>query len=179
MDLAAVAEGNLDAVADTLIDDRRDADAAGFGERLKARRYIDPVAINIVAFEDHVAEIDADAEDDRRAGRGPTLARASRLDRKRAFDRIDDTGELDQRAVADQLEDPPVMGGDRRVEQGLAMALEGKQRAGFVRRHHPRIADDIRGKDRREPPVGTRFSHGRTSTACRLNAPAAVRVQHI
>ena len=45
---------------------------------------------------------------------------------------------------------PPVMLGDRRVDQFGAQRLQPRQRAFFVRAHQPRIARDIGGEDRGE-----------------------------
>ena len=61
-DVAAVLEPNLDPIADALIDDRGDADAARLGQRLEPRGDVDAIAVNIVAFNDDIAEIDADPE---------------------------------------------------------------------------------------------------------------------
>ena len=44
------------------MDAPRDADPAGLGGRLDARGDVDAVAEQIPALDDHVAEIDADAE---------------------------------------------------------------------------------------------------------------------
>ena len=102
-DLAAVAEGDVDAVADALVDDRGDADAARLGQRLQARGDVDAVAVDVVAVDDDVAEVDADPQRD--AGRRSAASRLDgALDGERALDRVDDAAELDQRAVADQLD---------------------------------------------------------------------------
>ncbi len=61
-DVAAVLETNVDPIANTLVDDRRDADPTGLGERLQARRDIDTIAVDIVAFNDDIAEVDAYSE---------------------------------------------------------------------------------------------------------------------
>src|SRR5258708_25592299 len=52
-----------------------DADAAGRGEALEARRDVDAVAVDIVWRHDHVAEIDADAKLDAAVLRQLGLAR--------------------------------------------------------------------------------------------------------
>jgi hypothetical protein len=48
-------------VANLVAHHPRDADAAGFGQRLKSRGDVDPVTVDVVAIDDHVAEIDPDA----------------------------------------------------------------------------------------------------------------------
>ena len=72
---------------------------------------------------------------------------------------LDDAGKLDQRAVADQLDDTAVVLGDRRIEQRQAMLLQRGQRAGLVAPHHTRIADHVGRKDGGKPPVGASLWH--------------------
>ena len=67
------------------------------------------------------------------------------------------------RAVADQLDDAAVMGGDRRIENSLPVLLEGRERALLVDPHQPRIADHVGREDRRELTVDAFFGHGRQS----------------
>ena len=45
----------------------RNADAAGFGDALQSRGDVDAVAENVVALDQYIAEIDADAIEDARA----------------------------------------------------------------------------------------------------------------
>ncbi len=42
----------------------RDTDAAGVGELLKSRCHIDTLAVTVVAFDDHFAKVDTDANVD-------------------------------------------------------------------------------------------------------------------
>ena len=63
--LAHVLEGEVEFVAHLVANGLRDADAAGLGEPFQAGRDVHPVAVDIVAVDDDVAEIDADAELDR------------------------------------------------------------------------------------------------------------------
>ena len=65
-----------------------------------------------------------------------------------ASQRVDDTGELDQEAVAGGLDEAPVMFGDARVDDLPPQCPQGRQRALFVDADQPRIADDIGGEDR-------------------------------
>src|SRR5947209_15846520 len=43
-------------------DDAADIDAARFGKRFEPGRDVDAVAIDVVAVDDHIADVDADAE---------------------------------------------------------------------------------------------------------------------
>src|SRR5262249_24829157 len=61
--LANIPEDNvLKSAADLIAYGARDTDTARFGERFEARRHVDTVAKNIVFLNDHVAQIDTDAE---------------------------------------------------------------------------------------------------------------------
>ena len=154
--LAAVLERGVDAAADALVDDRGDADPTGLGDTFKARRDVDAVAVDVVAVDDDVAEVDADPKDDALAVR-PRFRLDGALDGERASDGVDHAGKLHQRAVADELHDPAVVLGDGGSEQRLAMALEGGERPRLVGAHHARIAHYVRGEDCCQPSVGPLF----------------------
>src|SRR3954447_9519002 len=62
--LAQIFETIGRAVADMFEDGSGNTDAARLGERFQARRYVHPVAQDVVTFDDHVAEIDAHSEAD-------------------------------------------------------------------------------------------------------------------
>jgi hypothetical protein len=163
-DFAGILKAHIDPVADAFVDDGGDANSAGLGQRLETGRDIDAVAVNIVALDDHVAEIDADAQNDLRLAQGFVGQKAIRpLHGQRAMDGVDDAAELHDRAVADQLDDPPIMGGDRRIEDGLAVLLQRRQRALLVDPHKARIADHVGCEDRRELTVDAFFGHSRQS----------------
>ena len=65
-DVAAILETNVDPIADAFVDDRGDADSAGLGKRLQSRRNVDAIAIDVVVFNNDIAEIDADSDHDGR-----------------------------------------------------------------------------------------------------------------
>ena len=69
------------------------------------------------------------------------------LDLDRAFHRIDDAGEFDQHAVAHKLDNTPVVLGDLRVDQLLAMRLLARNRALLVGFHEARVAYYVGGED--------------------------------
>jgi hypothetical protein len=60
--LAHVFEREMEPIADLITDDPADADPAGLGERLQPRRHVHPVAENVVLLNDHVAEVNPEAE---------------------------------------------------------------------------------------------------------------------
>ncbi len=75
------------------------------------------------------------------------------LDRDRACHRVDDAGELDQGAVAHELDDAAPVLGDERLDQLLAVGLEARERALLVALHQPAVADHVRRQDGGEPPL--------------------------
>ena len=75
---------------------------------LHPRGDVDAVAENIVALDDDVADIDADAEFDAVGLRRPSAcARAAASGSDRAGHRVHGAGEFDEHAVAHDLDDPP------------------------------------------------------------------------
>ena len=63
-DLAAILKANVDPIADAFVDDRGNADAAGLGQRFQPRGNVDAIAVDVVALNDDIAEIDADPQHD-------------------------------------------------------------------------------------------------------------------
>jgi hypothetical protein len=59
------------------------------------------------------------------------------------------------------------------IEDTFAMALQARQRAGFVAAHHAGIANDIGREDGREAPIGlVAFGHARIGRGYSSAAPA-------
>ena len=54
-----------DLPGDLLVDSARQANAAGFGDSLESRRDVDAVAIDILTFDDDIADVDPDPQEDR------------------------------------------------------------------------------------------------------------------
>src|SRR6476619_3464030 len=91
---------------------------AGIGEGLDTRGDVDAVAIEVVALDDHVAEIDADAQLDAVVRRDTEVVLGHRLlHLDRAAHRVDDAGKLHQHTVAGRLDDAALMLGDLRIEE--------------------------------------------------------------
>jgi hypothetical protein len=134
--VAAILETNVDPIADAFVNDRGDADPAGLGEGFQSRGDVDTIAVDVVVFNDDITEIDADSEHDGRLARGCMWQRgAGALHRKRAVYSIDHAAKLNDGAIADQLHDAAVVGGDGWVKYGLSVPLQGSQRAGLVGSH--------------------------------------------
>jgi hypothetical protein len=60
--LTQVGKLNPDPAADIIVGRRRNADASGLCDALKPSRNIYAVAKNVVRFDDHVADVDADTK---------------------------------------------------------------------------------------------------------------------
>ena len=133
-------------------DRARYADPARFGDPFQSCRDIHPVAMDVVALDDDVAEVDADPEYDPLFFRGRHVAFGhSPLHRDRAGDGLNHARELDEDAVAGRLDDAALVLGDLRIDEFTAMASEPREGAGFVLPHEAAIAGHIGGENGREP----------------------------
>ena len=142
--LAKILEGAGHLVLDMVAHGFRDAHPFGRRQRLQPRGDIDAFAIDIVALDHHVTEIDADAKPDALAVFQLALGAGHRiLDGQRAGHRRDHAGEFRQGAVADELDHPPAMFGHQRIENLRAMALQPLQRPRLVRLGQAAPADHV------------------------------------
>ena len=127
-----------------------DAYAARLADGFEPRRDIDAVAQNILAVDQHVAEIDADAvEDASGLGNARVAFGHLLLHANRALDRRDDRRKFQQHAVAHRLDEPAAESANDRRRR-LAMFPHRARRPRFVIAHQPRVADDVGGEDRGE-----------------------------
>ena len=130
------------------------ADARGRRQCLQARGDIDAIAENVVTLDDDVADVDADAIADALTLRQVRLAlRHGALDLDRAHDRIDRAGEFGQQAVAHELDDPPLVLADLRLDHALALRPQRRERAGLVVADQTAITNDVGCQDRRKPAL--------------------------
>ena len=146
--LAEVRELDVQASLHVLVGGRGHADAAGRRNGLETSGDVDPVADEVVALDQNVAEVNPHPVT-KSAGRRQRLAaaRSLGLHGERARDGGDHGREFDQEPVTHGLEHPAAVSGDQRL-RGLAALPHRGRRAGFVLAHHPRVADDVGGKDR-------------------------------
>ena len=158
--LAQILERDAEPVAGLIANGARDADAAGLGELLQARGHVHAIAEDVVVLADHVAEVDADAKADLAPRRRVAVApRHAPLDLDRARHRIRDARELDQHAVPGGLDQPPLVLGDRRVDQLETMGLETRERARLIGFHQAAVPDHVGRKDGREPAFDCGLVH--------------------
>ena len=133
---------------DVAVDRLRKIDASRIGERLEPGGDVDPVAIEVVALDHHVAQIDPDAQDD-----VPILGNIGvgnvhrRLQIHRAGNRVDGAGKLDQHAIAHQLDDAAMVPGNGWLENSRAPGLERSHSAGLVALHEAAVPHHIGGQN--------------------------------
>jgi hypothetical protein len=113
----------------------RKADATRFGDAFEPGRDVDAVAQDIVALDQHIAEMNPDAPFHALVAGDCRIALCRQpLKHDGAFDCADHRGELDQHAITGGLDDPPAMLDNERVGGG-AMLAQCPCRAGFVLAH--------------------------------------------
>ena len=102
----------------------------------------------IVAFDDHVAQINTDAELHASIVRltGVALCHAF-LDFDSALDSIDHTRQLDQQSIARGLDDAAAMARDRRLDQLSEMRVEPGARSLLVLAHEPGVSRHVCSED--------------------------------
>ena len=160
-----ILEHDRQLVADMLAHRLRHQHAAGLAKLLQPCGDVHPVAQDEFAVGHHVAEIDADPVLEAPLGRHRLLLGGHHfLQLDRAQDGVDHGAELDQEAVADDLHQPPVMGGDQRLDHLAAQLLQRGDGAGLVLLDQPRVADHICGHDRRQPALDLRRLQRRSPT---------------
>ena len=107
---------------------------------------IDPVTVDVVAFDDHIPQVDTDAELEPLVFIGFRLSFGYPvLPRHRASESIHHTSELNKQAVTYQLDDPAMVLSDERLQDFLAQLGETPKRSSFVASHQPGIADHVCG----------------------------------
>jgi hypothetical protein len=138
-----------------LVDDlypRGNRDAPRLCQGFEPGGDVDSIAKNVAVLDDDIAHVDADAKGDLLAGRDIRVPLAHRLlHLDRAAQGIDDTGELDQKAVARGLDDAAPMFGDLGIDQFTAARSKRRESARFVLSHQTTVAGHIGGENGREP----------------------------
>ena len=178
--LAEVDELSLDPATHMIVGGAGDAYAARLADGFEPRCDIDAVAQNILAVDQHVAEIDADAvEDASGLGNARVAFGHLLLHANRALDRRDDRRKFQQHAVAHRLDEPAAESANDRRRR-LAMFPHRARRPRFVIAHQPRVADDVGGEDRGEAaglahssgiPALRRPSYTRSFASTRAGSP--------
>src|SRR5262245_4484391 len=158
--LSQIVKAEAEFVLHLVVNHTRHHDAAGLGQGLKARRNIHAVAVNVVAIDNDVANVEADAELDSFFRRNVYIAIGhSALDVHRATHGINNAYKFDQHSVARRLHDASAMLGNLWINKFFAMCFELPQRAFFVNAHQPAVAGYVSSKNRRESAVDPLFGH--------------------
>jgi hypothetical protein len=102
--------------SDLTVNHVRNANAPRLGQALQSRGDIDTIAVNLLALDHHIAEVDADAElHPTVEGQLRILGLKLGLDCNGARNRLDHTGELGQYAVAGRVHESAMVSFDQGV----------------------------------------------------------------
>jgi hypothetical protein len=146
--LAEIGELGLDPAAYVFERGAGNANASRFGDLLKAGCDIHPVAEQVVAFDQDIADRDPDPVEDALAFSAFRIAlRHLLLHGERTFNGGDNGWKLDQHPIAHCLEQSTAV---RRKNRrcGFAPLAHSMRGPRLVLPHHARVPDDVRGKDR-------------------------------
>jgi len=156
--LAAVLVTQRELVPYLFVDGARDANAAGVGETLQPRRDVDPVTVDLIALDHHVAEVDADAELHPALRRQLRVFSAERgLNIHRAVHRLDHAGELGQNAIAGGVYEAAVVLLDQAVDD-LAVSGQSSKCRLLISPHEAAVAVDVGAEDSGELAFHTHLS---------------------
>src|SRR5262249_58477210 len=129
----------------------RDADPTWLSHRLEACGDVYAVAIEFVAFDDDVAEVQSDTHKDCAVFRKHRVRCLHRLaDLDRALHRIDGARELGPGAVAHEPNDATAVLGKQRLDNYLTPVGQGGERTSHVLLPQAALADDHRRQDGRD-----------------------------
>jgi hypothetical protein len=153
--LARVGERDVEAAVHLVAHGLRHADAAGRSKRLQPGRDVDAVAEDVVAFGDHVAEVDADAELEPVVCRRQRIAAGERaLDRNGAAQRCIGAAELGQEPVTGRFHDAAAIRGNGRIDDLAAHRAQARERARVIVFHLGAEADDVGHQHGGQPARG-------------------------
>jgi len=143
---AEIVERVLEPVAHLIAHNPTDAYPARLSKRLQTRRDVDPIAEDVLAFDNHIAKVDTDAELDPFGGRGSLIALGHpTLDLHGAPHRVHHAGKLRQETVARVLDDPATVLGDFGFDQFAQVRPQSLVRALLICPHQARIAGHVGG----------------------------------
>jgi hypothetical protein len=154
-----------------------EADALGLGQGFETHGDVYAVAVDVPLLADDVADVDADPKGYALLLPYVLLALGDPpLDCDRALYRVDGARELDQGAVAHQLDDSAVVRGDRRFDEILPQGFQTRVRPRLVGGHEARVPHNIGSENGRQPAFGSNFIHlGRPSESVEAGEDKALR----
>ena len=149
--LAQIAKAKLEFGGDMLVGSIGEADAPRLRQPFQPGREIDAVAVEIAALDDYIAQVHANAQHDLLVLREGRIGGAhGLLNIHGALHGANHALELDQHAIAHQLEDPAAVTGDLRLHHLAAAAHQCRQRPRLVLAHESAVAHHIGCQDRRQ-----------------------------
>ena len=144
------------------------ANPTRFRQGFEPSGYIDTVAEDILRFDNYIAEVDPYTEADAFVFRHFDIAvDHPALHVNRAANRIHDTAEFHQHAVAGVFYDAPAVLFDLRIDQLAKKYLEALVRPLLVRFHEARVAHHIGGKNGGQPAFDASRGQGGASLSRR------------
>ena len=124
------------------------------------RGNVDAVAVEIVAIDDQVAQVQAHAEHKRSVCRLVAVGLGHGLLKlDGGAQRIDCAGELDQSPVAGQLDQTPSVFRQNRIEVFGTVLTQARQRPALVTPHQAGVADNVCSNDCRQFALLSRQRH--------------------
>jgi hypothetical protein len=150
--LAEILERQIELRLYVLVNHGGQADAPRIGQIFEAGSNIYAISVYIVAFDDHITEVNADTKFDAQRLWDFRISRGHlSLNIDSAFHGVYDAGELGQCAVAHQLDDAAMVRGDLGINELSAVDLEALERAGLILAHETRIARHVGDKNGGKP----------------------------
>jgi hypothetical protein len=145
-----IIETQLQLVADVVARCAGDTNSARLCESFEAGCDVNAVAEQVLAVDDDIADVHADAELHRLVGGSAGIrSRNCCLHRDRALHSIDRAGEVSDDAVASGVEDAASVRRNQTVDDATA-GLQLSVRADLVARHHPAVAGNVGSENRCE-----------------------------
>ena len=143
-----------------IADVARNQDAACRRFPFQPRRHVDAVAIEVVAVDDQVAQVQAHAEHESSIGRLVAVGLGHGLLKlDGGAQRINCAGELDQSTVAGQLDQTSSVFRQDRIEVFRTVLAQARQRPALVTPHQAGVADNVCSNDCRQFALLTRQRH--------------------
>src|SRR5262245_7431961 len=139
-----IAKLHLKLVADLVADDIRAGNSTGRSETLQARGDVNALAIDIVALNQYVAYMNTHAKAQvPDFGQARVARRHTGLDFHCTAKGIDDARELDQKAIARHLENPPAVARHRRIQKVAPVLAQNRECSFLIGLHKPTVADNV------------------------------------
>lgn len=149
--LAEALEAEHHLAADLIVHHARHADSTDLREALDPGGDVHVVPIDLLTLDQDLAQVDTDAKlhppllGKLRIPGGQVL-----LEHHGALDRVDNTAELRQQAVACEVDDPATVAADEPRHQ-LTVGLDHFDRGRLVVAHEPAVAVNVGAQDSRQP----------------------------